>query len=515
MVVVSITRLLDEADIIESFVRHNAMHIDHFIFMDNGSKDGTIEILEQLRLEGISIIIFQNKSVSFREAPFNTKMFMDAVRIYGAEWIFCLDADEFIDDSRVAGGLDAALRRCSEMETRHLALRIPLYEYRRSIGDDAGEINVVLRQRRHLPPFGVSKVFLSGTLASMGATVGGGNHDAFVDGQAVASFTEPGLRLAHFAERSHQQVVAKWIKGWAKVLATGIAATSSGASLHYRVPFEIIRDRPEDLLRNKSFIENDDERLFIDDPITYKGTALRYTKDADDAMRAIRMVVGYLEELATRYGYLVEQVPAAAAAIDALDANFNVILGNERVGSGVQISPSSHPDRSGDRPKISALLNSIVRWRASKALKKQDFAKADELLENRLRRMPADPALMKLYAFSAHNSGRFSEAVVRWSNARRTAPSDAMCHAGIAANLREIGAIDFASSVIDAALFLFPADPTILTEAARIAVEQHRFSAALDLTDRAILVAGPSKTLIDERNRLVIKVEEQMFPPPL
>ena len=49
---VAVTKILDEADIVEAFARHTAHYVGHHIFLDNGSVDGTVEILRQLRDEG-------------------------------------------------------------------------------------------------------------------------------------------------------------------------------------------------------------------------------------------------------------------------------------------------------------------------------------------------------------------------------------------------------------------------------------------------------------------------------
>ena len=44
----AVSKVLDEADIIEAFVRHTAAFVSHQIILDNGSCDGTVEILKQL-----------------------------------------------------------------------------------------------------------------------------------------------------------------------------------------------------------------------------------------------------------------------------------------------------------------------------------------------------------------------------------------------------------------------------------------------------------------------------------
>jgi hypothetical protein len=57
-VLVGITRVLNEDDIVEAFVRHHATMVDHHVFVDNGSTDETIAILRALKDEGLNISVF-------------------------------------------------------------------------------------------------------------------------------------------------------------------------------------------------------------------------------------------------------------------------------------------------------------------------------------------------------------------------------------------------------------------------------------------------------------------------
>ncbi len=44
---------------------------------------------------------------------------------------------------------------------------------------------------------------------------------------------------------------------------------------------------------------------------------MRYTADTDERMRAIRGMMGYLDDLTARYGRLIETCPEARAMNDA------------------------------------------------------------------------------------------------------------------------------------------------------------------------------------------------------
>lgn len=120
------------------------------------------------------------------------------------------------------------------------------------------------------------------------------------------------------------------------------------------------------------------------------------------------------------------------------------------------------------------------------------FDEADAMVARGLAVFPGDRTLLYEHAFSAHAAGRYALAVTRWEAALAAAPDLAMCHAGVAANLRETGAIERAASVVAGALRRFPDDLTVMTEAARVADMRLRFEESLPLWRRAAEAADPA-----------------------
>ena len=106
--IVSFTRVLNEDDIIEAFVRHHAAHVDEMLFLDNGSTDRTAEILKALQEEGFPLKLFRNYAVSFDEIAINSWGYQIASQVLGADWVVFLDADEFIATPELAAVADAA-----------------------------------------------------------------------------------------------------------------------------------------------------------------------------------------------------------------------------------------------------------------------------------------------------------------------------------------------------------------------------------------------------------------------
>jgi hypothetical protein len=85
----------DEADIIAPTLEHHlAQGVDRIIVTDNGSTDGTGEILERFAERG-SIDLRHDPVHRKQQSEVVTGMARDAARLYGADWVVNADADEF------------------------------------------------------------------------------------------------------------------------------------------------------------------------------------------------------------------------------------------------------------------------------------------------------------------------------------------------------------------------------------------------------------------------------------
>lgn len=84
----------NEADVIEANVAYH-LHagVDFIVATDNGSSDGTTEILERYEREGVLYLI-REPSSNFRQGDWVTRMARLAAE-KGADWVINADADEF------------------------------------------------------------------------------------------------------------------------------------------------------------------------------------------------------------------------------------------------------------------------------------------------------------------------------------------------------------------------------------------------------------------------------------
>ncbi len=97
----------NEADIIEDNLRyHRAQGVDFFIVLDNGSTDGTLEILNSYERSGIVTLVSMPGTMLTIQRKGNTRIARLAYEM-GADWVIHNDADEFWWP--VAGNLKDAL----------------------------------------------------------------------------------------------------------------------------------------------------------------------------------------------------------------------------------------------------------------------------------------------------------------------------------------------------------------------------------------------------------------------
>ncbi len=304
MLLVAATRLLNEDDILEAFVRHHARLVDHFIFLDNGSADRSLAILQALQAEGVKLTVLQTRAAHSAEAPVLTGLFRLAAGM-GADWVLMLDCDEFVDERGEAGRLRAQL---AGLPPEQGVLALNTTTYHPTPDDDATDLLVPRRIRWRDPkPEDNPKVIVRGPLAAQKIGIGPGSHAATRDGQNLPGPVAANLGLAHFPRRSPWQLVAKHLTGRLKVIAAGQGLAAGNINFHYTAEFETIRSDPAALLRNPEFLSRGWAPAgLIDDPIDYQGGELRHTVPGDPAMKAIAGLAAYGDALAKQHALLLD-----------------------------------------------------------------------------------------------------------------------------------------------------------------------------------------------------------------
>lgn len=297
LVAVSVVR--DELDIVEPFVRHAAALVDEVIVTDHGSTDGTREVLAELARE-LPLTVRDDDAPGLRQAQRMTRMMREAVENRGADWVIPLDADEFpiglwretLAQSDASAPLEARWRT-----------------YVPDPADDPEELNPALRLRHRLAaeanPW--AKVAVPAALVRAGSSLAQGSHELLAQGRKVEARLAPELRLAHLPVRSVGQYAAKVALAQLATLVTPGRAPSW--NLHLRAAYELLKSEPAAFpaaLRAAALGyalspgQQFEPRLELD-PLAYQGGPIKHGGSPDDLGRALRVVLGWAEQLARKY----------------------------------------------------------------------------------------------------------------------------------------------------------------------------------------------------------------------
>jgi hypothetical protein len=203
----AITTVYDSADIIEMLVRHTMRLVDRFyIHHDDGSADGTVEIIGHLRDEGLDIVLTSASSGAFYQRHVTTGLVARALADEVWDFLIVLDDDEFLtaeDRATLEGDLAAV--------PPHAVPALSVRHHLPSARDDPSETHPLRRMRHAIDwwprPF---KMIAPGPLMQRpDVHFTDGNHAIMAGSQTLPARVLPRVRIAHFPIRSAEQFVSR------------------------------------------------------------------------------------------------------------------------------------------------------------------------------------------------------------------------------------------------------------------------------------------------------------------
>lgn len=194
----------NEADIIRHSIEfHRAQGVDHFIVMDHGSEDGTVDVLREFADRGMAHLI-QQADPGYRQSAWVTSMARMAATDLGADWVINADADEFWWP--VDGDLKSVLDATPSGTDVLLAAR---HDFPPTMDTDGHFLDrMVHRKSKSTNHFGGP---LPGKACHRGAPdveVDQGNHDCHSPRFQTKLPTEA-IEILHFPVRSLEQITRK------------------------------------------------------------------------------------------------------------------------------------------------------------------------------------------------------------------------------------------------------------------------------------------------------------------
>lgn len=238
MSVCAVLLVKDEADVIEPVLRHLREQVDYVLVSDNGSTDGTKDILRDFCFEAplAWLDVYDDEDPAYYQSRKTTSLAMRALE-RGHTWVVPCDADEVwhVNDtertlSEFLAGLAPDIQIVTAQLFHHIPSALDLPATPPHTGAIRGEEyepnparRIGYRKREHA---GLPKVACR---LRPDLVIHAGNHGASTDGTALRS---GGLSVRHFSWRSREQYLRKIRNGERAYAATDLPEDTG---LHWRM----------------------------------------------------------------------------------------------------------------------------------------------------------------------------------------------------------------------------------------------------------------------------------------
>jgi len=212
----------NESDIIEAFIRYHVNIFDSMFIVDNNSTDGTQEIIQNLKSEGLPIKLLFDDNPSFDQSQITTNLFYSVLEWENPDYVIPLDVDEFLTNER--NYFLELQTYINNLPSFYDMFYISWRTYVPTVGDNIYELNPLkkLSNHRKKEHNHEHKIILcKSILENRKIIIKQGNHNVIVvEGDSrIKTLILDDLRLAHYPIRSVSQAKSKYLVGWIANLA--------------------------------------------------------------------------------------------------------------------------------------------------------------------------------------------------------------------------------------------------------------------------------------------------------
>jgi hypothetical protein len=205
----AISSVRNEEDIIESFIRYSVCIFDGMVINENCSSDRTLQILKNLKKEGLKIEIIEDKRGFFPQEKKTNELLTYTMEKYCPDWVFSLDADEFL----------ACRDPSSPIETIKSLnpLKINLFEWETYVFNGEKQQDLFVPEKFkyvRIEKKKYCKTAMSKELFEKGASFSVGTHELILsNSENLERKVNENLYIAHYPVRSSEQTSKKIILG--------------------------------------------------------------------------------------------------------------------------------------------------------------------------------------------------------------------------------------------------------------------------------------------------------------
>lgn len=222
----AVTMVRDEADIVEATLRQMAANVDGLIVADNGSTDGTLDVLDRLRGDlAVPVVLVEDREPAYYQSAKMTALARAAVADYGATWVVPMDADEWWycpHAPRIADFLE-------RQRDKVTGVTAEIYDHVATSDDDVAVPYPARSPWRRVKALPLHKMAGRGDSAMV--VMQGNHHVRFAEGERPATAVR-GLVIRHFPYRCVAQFIRKVRNGAAAYAAT--EGLDEDAGRHWR-----------------------------------------------------------------------------------------------------------------------------------------------------------------------------------------------------------------------------------------------------------------------------------------
>ena len=213
-----VTMMKNEADIVESFIRHTSLFADKIYVCDHKSTDRTHEILESLKDEGLPIEISTFERDEYAQSEVTNGLINRAFED-NFDLVLLLDADEFL--IYIDGGSNELRAHLQSLDINQLyETRLWAYRFADSNDSEFALSRHILRYKFASLTEYTPKIFMGrGFWFKYNPTIDQGNHGvSFSQPISVKAIHDESIHYAHFDQRSPRQLLSKYSNAWLNTL---------------------------------------------------------------------------------------------------------------------------------------------------------------------------------------------------------------------------------------------------------------------------------------------------------